>query len=149
MYDLLPPKPPKEDTEDHVMIPVCCDNDNLNKASFDGRNSRDYLFYKIEKADCTDHHLAKAQEKASGRTQGIKTVKRVGKYSAFKKFGPAPKFGHFWRFSEYFSAKKFGMVKTILPARSSGFFYWEILKMLIILRISKNDQISEGPDQTF
>ena len=25
---------------------------------------------------------------------------RYGAYSAFKNFGPAPKFGHFWRFSE-------------------------------------------------
>ena len=30
----------------------------------------------------------------------------VSRYSAFKNFDPAPKFGHFGRFSEYFSAKK-------------------------------------------
>ena len=84
LYDLLPIKPPRDENDDPVIVPIVCDKDALNKASFDGRNYQSEMHYKLVKGDCTDHHLAKAQEKASGRFIGMKTVKRVGKYSAFK-----------------------------------------------------------------
>ena len=99
-------------------------------------------------ASCPPLPQDNLSKRSSNPSSSKHTIERTLSWHTVRStiFVRPPQFGHFWRFSQLFSAKNRNF-------QISSSFYWAILKISIllakiILKISKKDQISE-PDQKF